>query len=264
VRTRDMLISLAMLAVCAGCSTAVPVPSPGLLLYVTTYDAFNDDWDLYEGELSALVVDAGQNPVLQIGVDDVQEGAFTVLDQQFGNFDLIVDAYQQEGPEFPNAPGFGVLFRHQDNRNYYLFMISGDGYYQVSRRVGGVDEVLSDWIDSPVINQGQAVNTIRVIAEGSAFSFFVNDVQLPLCLTIWNPQVPGECQVAGQQDFSPGAVAMQLVDDTFAQGRIGLGARSFDVGGIVVTFDNLLVCGPQAEPPVPYRCELQLPEPDAS
>lgn len=264
MRMRFLFFSLSILAVSAGCVTAVPVPSPGQLLYVTTFDAYNEDWDLYEGELSALVVDVGQNPVLRVAVDSPQEGAFTVLDRQFGDFDLIVDAYQQEGPGYPDAPGFGVLFRHQDPRNYYVFMISGDGYYRLARRVDGVEDVLSDWVESPVINQGQAVNTIRVIAQGSTFTFYINDVQMPLCLTIWNPQVPGECMVVDQQTFSIDAVTMQLIDGTFTQGRVGLGARSFDIGNIAVTFDNLLVCGPQAEPPIPFRCEPPLTESGSS
>ena len=244
---RVVVVGLALLLLLAGCAPAVPVPRAGELLYVTTFDAFNEDWQQYEGRLSAQVTTDGQNAAMQITVDDVREGAFTLLDRMFSDFDLIVEARQTAGPEDLNAPGFGVIFRHQNNDNFYSFLISSDGYYQVSRRRGGVDEALSDWAETPLIHPGQAANTIRVIAQGHTFEFFINDEQVPLCLTLWNPAVPGECI-----DSEP---VMQLVDDTFPpQGRIGLGARSFDQGGVMVAFDNLLVCGPYDDPPIPYRC----------
>jgi len=253
-------VMLAAVVVLAGCTASVPVPRAGQLLYVTTFDAYNDDWQLYEGELAAQVVSQEGDAALQIAVDAVQAGAFTVMEQMFGDFDLVVQARQVAGPEDIEAPGFGVLFRHQDNNNFYAFMISGDGYYQVTRRLNGIDEELSDWAPTAAIQRGQAVNTIRVIGRGDTFTFFINDVQVPLCLTIWNPLVPGECQLApaqegGQVTWSAEAVVSQLVDASFAQGRIGLGARSFGEPGIRVHFDNLLVCGPYETPAVPFRCE---------
>lgn len=247
MRARVLVFSAVLLLGVAGCGGAVPQPRPGQLLYVTTFDAYNEDWQQFEGRLSAKVVGGGANPVIQITIDDVQEGAFTLLDQVFGDFDLIVEATQVAGPD---NNGFGVIFRHQDNRNFYLFMISGDGYYQVVRRLDGVDEVLSDWAPTLLIRQGQATNAIRVIARGSRFAFLINDEQVPLCPTLWNPVVPGDCLEA--------QTTMHLVDSSFAQGRIGLGARSFDQSGVVVAFDNMIICGPQETPPVPYRCEEAL------
>ncbi len=244
----------------AACAPAVPVPRPGQLLYVTTFDAYNEDWQLYEGELAAQIVSINGDPELQIAVDAVEAGAFTVMEQPFGDFDLKIDVAQLVGPTDLDAPGFGIIFRHQDNNNFYAFMISGDGYYQVLRRKEGVDKVLSDWALTPAIVQGLTVNTMRVVAQGSAFRFFVNDVQLPLCPTIWNPLVPGECQIpaAGpeaQPTWSANAIVMSLADDSFPQGRIGVGARSFGQPGIRVNFDNLLICGPHDTPPIPFRCE---------
>ncbi|MFC1959213.1 hypothetical protein ACFLYO_00740 [Chloroflexota bacterium] len=257
---KQVIIIILLVAIVAGCTPAVPEPQPGQLLYVTTFDAFNEDWDLYEGELSAQVVADNGNSVLQIGVDSLQTGAFTVMEQPFGDFDLQVDVAQVAGPEDLEAPGFGVIFRHKDNENFYAFMISGDGYYQVVRRLDGVDQELSDWALSPAIQLGQAVNTLRVVGQDDTFKFFVNDAALPLCLTIWNPLVPGECQVpaadaGGEATWSAAATVMELVDDSISQGRIGAGARSFGEAGARVHFDDFLVCGPADEPPVPFRCE---------
>lgn len=258
---RFLLVALSvLLLVAAGCAPSAIAARPGQLLYVTTFDAFNDEWQLYEGELSAQIVGGGSGSALEIGVASPQAGAFTVLEQQFADFDVEVSVAQVAGPLDLDAPGFGILFRHRDNDNFYAFMISGDGYYQVLRRLDGVDEELSDWAPTDAILQGEAINTVRVIGQGDQFRFLVNDIQVPLCTTVWNPLVPGECQVpaqtpGGEPTWSPDSVTPVLQDNHFEQGRIGLGARSFSQAGIRVQFDNLLVCGPHDTPPIPFRCE---------
>lgn len=255
MRGRTIFFVLIASIALAACGPDVPEARPGQLLYVSTFDAFNEDWQLYAGEMAAQIVDTGVDPALEIVVDAPQQGAFTLLDRYFGDFDAIVETTQVGGPD---DNGFGMVFRHQNNDNYYAFLISGDGYYQVIRRLNGVDEVLSDWASSPAIAQGQATNTIRIIGQGDTFTFLINDIAVPLCLTIWNPAVPGECQVgAGDQQgqWSAQAVTWSLVDASFASGRIGFAARSFDQQGVRVNFDNVVVCGPQATPAVPYRCE---------
>ncbi len=260
-----VLLMVMLLVLSGGCSDSVPIPRPGQLLYITTFDSFNEDWQLYEGELSVQIHTENNNPVLQISVDAIQDGAFTVMEQAFSDFDLAVDVMQVAGSEDQDAPGFGVLFRHKDNDNFYTFLISGDGYYQVRRRLDGVDEDLSDWAQTDTIALGNgAANQIRVIGQGDTFTFFVNEVQLPLCLTIWNPLAPGECQMpagnSGEQPvFSADGVVMQLVDASFSQGRIGLGARTFEQSGALVSFDNLLICGPGEIVTFPYRCEEASP-----
>ena len=260
MRVRLIFLAIMLLVALTACGPDVRPAQPGQLLYVTTFDSFADDWDLYAGELAAQIADAGQNPVLRLTVDDVQAGGFTVLEPYFADFDVIVQANQSGGPD---NNGFGLLFRHQNNDNYYAFLISGDGYYQVTRRLEGVDDVVSDWAPLAGIHQGQAANTLRVIGQGDTFTFLINDVQVPLCLTIWNPAAPGECQISGdvpegQSRWSSEAVVWQLVNAALPNGQIGLAARSFDERGVQVDFDNLIVCGPQATPEIPFRCQETL------
>ncbi|MBN1967708.1 MAG: hypothetical protein JW910_23835 [Anaerolineae bacterium] len=245
MRVRLMWVGLVLLSILVGCTSAVPVPRPGQLLYVTTFDAFNEDWEQFEGRLAAQVVGEGQNPALQLTIDNVQDGAFTVAEPVFSDFDLVVEVTQVAGPD---NNGFGVLFRYQDTRNYYVFYISGDGWYSLEQRIDGVAEVLSDWSQSAAIRQGQATNTLRVVARGQTFSFFVNDEPLLLCPTLWNPANPSECM---QGEASPELTVTSLP----AQGRIGLGARTFDQSGVVIAFDNMLVCGPYETTSIPFMCE---------
>ena len=58
--------------------------------------------------------------------------------------------------------------------NEYTFQCTRDGSYSVYKRVGGVSTALQDWTSSSAINQGNAWNTLRVVAAGSSFYFYIN------------------------------------------------------------------------------------------
>lgn len=227
---------------------AIVSGEPGTLLYVASFDGdetdgFNGDWEQYPGRLSAQLA-AGQ---MQISVGDPVSGAYSVAEPHFGDFDLRVEARAVAGP-IDN--GYGVVFRLQnkdntalEDDNYYLFLISSDGYYRVSRAFDGNERIISDWIPSPLINQGlDAANRLRVVARGDQFSFSVNDQPVQLCI----PESPDGESTFDALGNCMGAMVDTLTDDTIPNGQIGVSALSTPTGGegVVAAFDNLLVYAP--------------------
>jgi hypothetical protein len=192
---------------------------------------------------------------------------FSLAAPAFADFDLTVQAQAVEGP-LDN--GYGVIFRRQvaqprtpgttwsgwvvsraedlllgstlANDGYYLFLVSSDGYYQVSRRVNGADKVLSAWIESPVVNPGfDQPNTLRVVARGSEFQFYVNGELVPLCI----PDDPESISTYALGSCIQGQMLDTLVDDSLSSGQVGVVAQSFNEPGVVVEFDNLVMFSPQ-------------------
>jgi hypothetical protein len=215
---------------------------PGAVLYTATFDAFTDDWELYEGRLSAQIFDGR----LRLSVDAPQSGPYSVTRPHFSDFDMRAEARPVEGP-LDN--GYGVIFRLQnrDNRaldddSYYLFLVSSDGYYQVQRVLNGQSKVLSAWIDSPLINQGNdAINWLRVVASGPRFQFFINGQQVRLCV----PDNPDGESTYFRGQCVGGQMVDTLVDDTISTGQLGVVAVTLSQPGVVVDYDNILVLGPE-------------------
>ncbi len=222
---------------------------PGALVYAATFDGgatdgFNADWTQYAGRLSAAVA----NGQMQITVGDVGAGAYSITAPHFGDFDVRVDAQLIGGSE-QNAYGLVFRLQNQDNSvleddNYYLFLISGDGYYRVTRVIAGKVKVISDWINSALIQQGlNTVNHLRVVAQGDQFRFYINGQSVQLCV----PDDPsGESTYSGGKCF--GTMIDTLTDATIPNGQIGVTTQWLEeVGGTdsaVGAFDNLLVYGP--------------------
>lgn len=242
---RLLLIVIVFLALVNGALLVLPrlqqpaTPFPGELIYVTTFDDFNDQWSQERGQ-SRTEIDGG---ALLVSSDAESDGIFSALDRELGDFDLTVDARWQAVPD--DYGETAVLFRVVDPENYYAFKLRADGAFKVLARRGGVDDTLSEWQISPLINTGEgATNRIRIVGKAFIFSFAINGEALPLCLrgqdrkSTWTGPRTGECM------SDNGRTRPEMTDDAFPRGRIALGAVAYGPG-IQIVFDNVLIAGPR-------------------
>jgi hypothetical protein len=128
----------------------------------------------------------------------------------FDDFRYDVDATQVSGPD-DNA--YGVIFRYADDRNFYLFAISGDGHASFRKLVDLAWTTIVPWTEFPgIVTAGAATNHITVVAVGSQFSFYVNNEKL-----------------------------FEASDSSFSAGGPGVFAGSFSEPNVHVAFDNLVI-----------------------
>ena len=134
---------------------------------------------------------------------------------EFSDVIIEADATQVGGPD---NNMYGVLFRYGlDDDEFYVFAISGDGYYVLT--IDGAEhtepELLVDWTESSVVNKGQLTNHLKVVAIGGTIQYYVNG------------QLLGEAQ-----------------NDRLTTGTVGFFAGSNEEGGVHVSFDNLKISKP--------------------
>jgi len=254
-------------------SEAILEGNAGDLLYVSAFDGFLDEWEVYEGQQSAQIID----DTLQINVSVPNQAAWSTAKPVFKDFDITLKATAIEGP-VDNA--FGIIFRLQTGtdqgcdlpmvilcmgddipiakaairllvdstsgntaKNYYTFLISSDGFYSVWKVENGIESKLSAWIKSPSINQDMnAENTLRVVGRGSQFQFFVNGEQMQLCI----PNDPSASSTYSGGECIEGTMKSILIDDSIPTGQLGALAQATQNGGggVVVQFDNMTVFSP--------------------
>lgn len=216
-----VVLGLALMAVLAGCGL---LPSASVdscvehgLIFVDNFDVDqNCGWYVYDDDsLSGSVTLA--NGYLEIGSDS--PGEFWWTNPQMEESDVIIQVQTQQisGPD-DNA--YGVLCRYQNENNYYVFLISGDGYYAIGKFQSGATEIRyisgqGEYQFSEQIRQGPSINEIQVECVGNTLSLIVNGVTLE-----------------------------SVVDDTFPSGNIGLGVTTFQAGTAVVRFDDVQVFRP--------------------
>jgi len=112
---------------------------------------------------------------------------------------------------------WGVLFRQANGRNYYIFAIS-TGNYMLRVVKDGNWNTLVGWTDIPVAFDEEQTNNLKLIAQGSTFSFFLN-----------------------------GEFVIKYTDDTLQGGGVFLAAGAFAEPGLAIRFDNVVI---RADPTV--------------
>lgn len=221
-------------------ATLHPVVGGDGILYAADFEQYQDEWQQYDdGRLAAQMVDGA----LEIRVDDPNSSPFSLARYRFADFDMQVTTQAVEGT-LNNSYGVAFRLQTQDNAmladdNYYLFLISSDGFYSVIRRVNGEDKFLSAWILSDVVEQGlEATNTLRVVAQGDAFSFFINNQLVQVCV----PNNP-EGESTYFNECIDGEMRDTLTDTVLGQGQVGMIAQTLGEAGVAVQFDELVVIG---------------------
>lgn len=216
------------------------------MLYATSFESALNEWAQderggfrYMIEDGALIVSASADRVAPIAL----------LDFYFNRFDFSVQTQIIDG-DFSgvNENAFGVVFRRRDARNYYVFLISGDGYYRIKRITNGREHDLNVWHASEAINQGiGAINTLRISAVGDQFAFFVNDTPLDLCV----PNNPDDVSTINSftNECIGGTWQSTLRDATHAYGQVGVVVDAHQAGAlstnkdIIISFDHVIITG---------------------
>lgn len=230
------LTILILLALAADSWHYVVSGAPGDLLYAASFDAEQDDWQTYSGRLDASI-DSG---VLRLENGQVNSSALSVARQYYSDFDLHTRAQALSGPL---NNGYGVVFHHQNSRNFYAFLVSSDGYYAVMRVVHGDQFWLSNWINTPLVNQGLgAENRLRVVARGDQFRFFVNEQPLQVCI----PNDPTGESTYVMDTCVEGTMQDVLQSSALPNGQVGVIALTYGEPDVIASFDDVVIYSPEA------------------
>jgi len=119
------------------------------------------------------------------------------------DFCYQVVAQPVEGPE--HLP-YGLVFRYQDDQNFYAFVVNSMGMYALYLRQNGEYTPIIPFQPSPAIYQGASANLLQVIVRGTSIELYAN-----------------------------GQLLAAVEDETFTRGKIGLYAGP----GLYVRFDDL-------------------------
>lgn len=139
---------------------------------------------------------------------------WAVSGQSFRDVQVEADIYRMAGPQENFS---GLICRYQDEKNYYFFIISSDGYYTLGKVQGGQFSLVGQetMAYTSSIQQGDAINHLRLDCIGSTLTGYINDQMVAIS-----------------------------EDANFQDGDTGMTAGSFDLGGVEIRFDDFVVIKP--------------------
>jgi hypothetical protein len=149
----------------------------------------------------------------RISVDILNAPIWSIRERNYADVRVEVDAAQISGAQ---DGYYGLVCRHNDSDNYYALVIGSDGAFGIAKSQAGEFEFLQTGTANPgVIESGEAVNRVRADCVGETMTLYVNDQKL-----------------------------IEIQDNDFESGYIGVIAGTRLLGGVVVLFDNLAIYEP--------------------
>lgn len=212
------IAALLILTTLAACAAPADEPdacdAPGILFT----DDFSGDLDCGWATYNRGGGAAGmENAAMQLSASQAGQIWWTNPGRDFDDVVIAAEARQVAGP---NNNAYGLICRYQNEENFYVFLISGDGYYAIGKYQSGGETITyltenGQFQPSDAINVGVASNELRVSCIGSELSLEVNGIPL-----------------------------VTVTDPTFVTGDIGLAASTLEAGATIIEFDNVQVTAP--------------------
>ncbi|MBE0684962.1 MAG: hypothetical protein IH585_03075 [Anaerolineaceae bacterium] len=213
-----MIIPLLLVVLLSACSVldvvfpkSTEIPPVGTVLFSDSFSSNESGWNTWNQNGSYVIYQADG---LRFFVDKPHLDFYSKPGYEFTDVRIEVEAIKIAGPDNNT---FGVICRMQDEKNYYAFVISSDGYAGIIKVEEGVYQLInSESMEfAPSVRQGEAINYLVVTCQ---YNFLKLDIN-------------------GENQFS-------IQDNSFTHGDVGLIAGSFEEPGVDIFFDNLTVFQP--------------------
>ncbi len=186
------------------------LPAAGAILFQDDFSNPQSGWSTYQDIDGLMNYEGGSYHIL---VDVPNAWFWATTEVKLADASIEVQAEKVAGPD-DNV--LGLICRYQDDQNFYLLVISSDGYYAILKRLNGSTTVFDEGMQySQVIHQGETVNTLRADCVGNTLTLYANGTRLA-----------------------------QVVDSTFNEGVPGLIVGTFNTAGTDIVFDDFIVSKP--------------------
>jgi len=208
-------LGMMVLAACSMGGSGVDECTDGGALFQDDFSGEKEcGWSLYNRGGAVVEIEDG---VMRMSTSQPGQVWWTNPGQSFDDVIVSTDVRQVSGP---NDNAYGTICRYQNEENFYVFLISGDGYYTIGKYTSDSPAITyltenGEYQFSDVINQGNATNQIRSSCIGQELSLAVNGITLAT-----------------------------VTDPTFVIGDVGLAVSTLELGTAVVEFTDFRVVAP--------------------
>ncbi len=182
---------------------------------------FMDDFTNHDNTWSTVVTDEGivnyDGDTLRILINQKDSFFWSTPELEIADSVVNVSTVKLSGPD-DNL--FGLVCRMQDDRNYYAFLVSSDGYYGIVKVENGFQQILGpgEMGTTKLVQAENKINHIRADCDGNELTLYLNWEKLA-----------------------------SVTDDSFKKGKVGVIAGTLENIGTDIRFDNFIVLKPKSD-----------------
>jgi hypothetical protein len=177
---------------------------------------FKDDFEQFKGwpEVQKQGYSMGYDSggyLFVVNIDTGDSPIYATRGEVYKDIAVASDVLQNKGDE---DNYFGLICRFKDGNNYYRFLASRNGYYEIGKKVGGVVTKLKWDTNGPTFPE-VSTHRLTAVCKGTTLTFLIDGKQLA-----------------------------EVKDTSLTQGQAGLLAGTHSAKGWEVLYDNFEVSEP--------------------
>ena len=187
--------------------------SSGDVIFTDDFSTSNENWDIWVKSDQSTVSFFEGGLIMMVSKPNLD--IITTNKVSYSEMLIQTTARKRLGT---NDNAYGIVCRYLNDRNYYGFLISSDGYYGIVKVVEGEYKLISskNMEFDEDIHQGREENSIIAKCEGNTLTLSINGVE-----------------------------KISVIDEDLSTGKSGLIAGSFsEADETAVLFDDFLVMVP--------------------
>ncbi len=185
-------------------------PTISTFFYEDDFEHFKA-WATADNENFTMEYSAGQYRI-NVRVDTGDSPIYSVRSAIYKDTRVEVDIVRDDGPR---ENYFGLMCRYKNGQNYYRFVVGRDGYYNIGKKQDGKLTDLGSGNNDSAFHQGDGVNRVRADCSGNILALYLNGTKL-----------------------------VEVKDDSFSQGSVGLLVGTHSNKGADIYFDNFAISKP--------------------
>lgn len=201
------------LAIILACQFSKPPFSSGDIIFFDDFSTSNENWDTWDKPNESAVSFFEDGLIMIVSKPNLD--IITTNKISYPDVMIQMTAQKRLGT---NNNAYGIVCRFLNDKNYYGFIISSDGYYGIVKVIEGEYKLISseNLEFDENIYQDREENSISAKCEGNTLTLLINDIE-----------------------------KTSVVDEDLTVGKTGLIIGSFsETDEIAVLFDNFLVMVP--------------------
>ena len=187
--------------------------SSGDVIFADDFSTSNENWDIWVKSDQSTVIFFEGGLIIMVSKPNLD--IITTNKVSYSEMLIQTTARKRLGT---NDNAYGIVCRYLNDRNYYGFLISSDGYYGIVKVIEGEYKLISskNMEFDEGIHQGRGENSIIAKCEGNTLTLSINGVE-----------------------------KITVIDEDLTTGKSGLITGSFsEVDETAVLFDDFLVMVP--------------------
>lgn len=207
------IIIIFSLAINLACQFPILPNSSGDVIFVDDFSTPNENWDIWDKPDESAVSFFEDGLIMIVSKPNLD----IITTNKFSYPDVLIQMTAQKRLG-TNDNAYGIVCRYLNDKNYYGFLASSDGYYGIVKVVEGDYKLLSsenmEFDES--IHKGRGENSISAKCQSNTLTLSINGVE-----------------------------KTSVIDEDLAAGKSGLITGSFSgADETAVLFDNFLLMVP--------------------